>query len=77
VNTYTTANQAYPDVAMDAGGNFVVAWHSDGQDGVIWASMPSGTIVLETLLVRNSRSIPIRQRIRRIPLRLWMQTAIL
>lgn len=29
VNSYTTADQERPDVAMDAQGNFVVVWHSD------------------------------------------------
>jgi hypothetical protein len=33
VNTYTTASQRFPAVAMDAGGNFVVAWQSYTQDG--------------------------------------------
>jgi hypothetical protein len=33
VNTYTTNDQGYPSVAMDADGNFVIAWHSRGQDG--------------------------------------------
>ncbi len=33
VNTYTTGNQARPVVAMDAVGDFVVAWTSTGQDG--------------------------------------------
>jgi hypothetical protein len=33
VNTYTTANQARPVVALDSSGNFVVAWEGDGQDG--------------------------------------------
>ena len=33
VNTYTTDNQAFPSVAMDADGNFVVAWTSEDQDG--------------------------------------------
>ena len=33
VNTYTTGNQVYPAVAMDAAGDFVVAWQSYGQDG--------------------------------------------
>ncbi len=32
MNGYTTANQGWPDVATDAGGNFVVTWMSDGQD---------------------------------------------
>jgi hypothetical protein len=33
VNTYTTNRQAYPRVATDARGNFVVAWHSYTQEG--------------------------------------------
>ena len=33
VNTYTTNNQMFPQVARDAAGNFVVVWGSDGQDG--------------------------------------------
>jgi hypothetical protein len=33
VNTYTTSNQWSPAVAMDADGDFVVAWNSFGQDG--------------------------------------------
>lgn len=33
VNTYTTNQQAVPDVAMDAAGNFVIAWASTNQDG--------------------------------------------
>ncbi|MFO1430153.1 MAG: hypothetical protein U1F76_08445 [Candidatus Competibacteraceae bacterium] len=33
VNTYTTNGQFAPAVAMDAAGDFVVAWQSAGQDG--------------------------------------------
>ena len=33
INTYTRDNQADPKVAMDALGNFVVAWQSFGEDG--------------------------------------------
>ena len=33
VNTYTTGNQNLPSVAIDANGDFVVAWESYGQDG--------------------------------------------
>ena len=36
VNTYTTNDQTTPCVAMDADGDFVVAWRSDGQDGSMW-----------------------------------------
>lgn len=33
VNTYTTGNQTQPAVAMNAAGDFVVAWQSGPQDG--------------------------------------------
>ena len=33
VNTYTTGSQSTPDVATDGAGNFVIVWHSFGQDG--------------------------------------------
>jgi len=33
VNTYTTGTQRNSSVAMDAAGNFVIAWESDVQDG--------------------------------------------
>jgi hypothetical protein len=33
VNTYTTNDQTFAAVDMDADGDFVVAWGSDGQDG--------------------------------------------
>jgi hypothetical protein len=34
VNTYTTGTQSRARIAMDAGGNFVVIWRSNGQDGL-------------------------------------------
>ncbi|WP_392534808.1 beta strand repeat-containing protein [Nostoc sp. C117] len=33
VNTYTSTGQSNPTVAIDAGGDFVISWSSDGQDG--------------------------------------------
>ena len=33
VNTYTTDYQVYPSVSLDADGDFVVVWHSDGSAG--------------------------------------------
>src|SRR5439155_541373 len=33
VNTSTTSSQRFPTVAMDAAGDFVVTWSSQGQDG--------------------------------------------
>src|SRR5664279_1543241 len=33
VNTYTTLRQYSPSVAMDAAGDFVIAWTSNAQDG--------------------------------------------
>ena len=32
VNSYSTSYQLMPDVAVEPGGNFMVVWHSDGQD---------------------------------------------
>ena len=34
VNTYTTGSQKTPSIAMDADGDFVIAWQSNGQDNV-------------------------------------------
>jgi hypothetical protein len=33
VNTTTFSEQQHPAVAMDADGDYIVTWHSDGQDG--------------------------------------------
>ena len=33
VNQFTTGQQAFSKVAMDAAGDFVIVWSSDGQDG--------------------------------------------
>ncbi|MEH2170433.1 MAG: hypothetical protein V7K41_28030, partial [Nostoc sp.] len=33
VNTYTTGNQSNSTVAIDADGDFVISWTSNGQDG--------------------------------------------
>ena len=35
INSYTTGDQLWPDVAMDANGDFVVVWDSYGQDGSV------------------------------------------
>jgi hypothetical protein len=51
VNTYTTGDQAYPSVGVDAAGNFVVAWMDytarDGSGTSIWAQRysPAGAPV--------------------------------
>ena len=37
-NTYTFSDQAYPSVAMDADGDFVIAWSSYLQDGSHWGA---------------------------------------
>jgi hypothetical protein len=37
VNTFTTNNQTNPSVAMDAVGDFVVAWDSDGQHNGVYS----------------------------------------
>jgi Ca2+-binding RTX toxin-like protein len=36
VNTFTAGDQKLPTVAMDAAGDFVVTWSSQGQDGSGW-----------------------------------------
>ena len=36
VNTYTTGDQKSPAVAIDADGDFVIAWQSIDQDGSFW-----------------------------------------
>lgn len=36
VNTTTAGDQTAPSVALDASGNAIVAWQSDGQDGDSW-----------------------------------------
>ncbi len=33
INTYTTSYQIHSSIALDGSGNFVVVWHSNGQDG--------------------------------------------
>jgi hypothetical protein len=33
VNTYTTSHQRDSSIAMDSSGNFLISWHSYGQDG--------------------------------------------
>lgn len=33
INTHTTANQGFPDLASDGNGTFVATWESQGQDG--------------------------------------------
>ncbi len=33
VNTYTTSDQSYSDVAVEPDGDFVIVWHSDGSFG--------------------------------------------
>jgi len=36
VNTYTSNNQSYPDIAMSDDGYYVVTWHSKYQDGSLY-----------------------------------------
>lgn len=36
VNTTTTGNQGYPEIAVGPDGRFVIAWESFGQDGSSW-----------------------------------------
>jgi Ca2+-binding RTX toxin-like protein len=52
INTYITSNQLSPAIAMDAGGDFVISWTSDGQDGSgngIYAQLNSNSGVPPTI----------------------------
>ena len=56
VNTYTTGAQAFPRIASDPAGNFVVAWLSDGQHGVdgVFAQRYAGGLSAAALAVDGS-----------------------
>ncbi|MHC4072753.1 MAG: hypothetical protein ACYTGS_12105, partial [Planctomycetota bacterium] len=62
VNTTSSGNQAEPAVAMDAEGNFVVAWHGPGlteadqEDIFAQRFDPSGLLLGEELLVNSYAS---------------------
>ncbi|MGL4463332.1 MAG: hypothetical protein ACRC1K_14380 [Planctomycetia bacterium] len=67
VNTFTTNTQSFPSVAMDADGDFVVAWHSAGQDGSDYgvyakrydgAGTPQGTEFRVNSHIPNSQFYP-------------------
>jgi phosphoheptose isomerase len=67
VNTYTTSAQFAPAVAMDADGDFIVAWHSYTQDGSshgVYAQRynatgdPQGGEFLVNTFTENSQSTP-------------------
>ncbi len=49
VNTYTDSRQSFPTAAMDAAGNFVVAWRSSLQGS------PGGTIYAQRFAANGSR----------------------
>ena len=72
VNTTTVDNQSNPAVAMDADGDFVIAWQSNLQDGNsegVYAQRydAAGIAVggdqhrLARLQLRHNRAVPIRQ----------------
>jgi len=50
VNTYTKKSQDYPAVAMDNGGNFVISWESQKQDG-------SGTGIFAQMFTRKGVAV--------------------
>ncbi|MGB6865776.1 MAG: hypothetical protein WBE11_08780 [Candidatus Aminicenantaceae bacterium] len=50
VNTYTKKSQDYPAVAMDNGGNFVISWESQNQDG-------SGTGIFAQMFTRKGNAV--------------------
>ena len=67
VNTFTTSTQARPSVATDASGNFVVVWHSAGQDDLFYgvfgqryasSGTPLGPEFRVNTLTTNNQSRP-------------------
>jgi len=65
--TLTTDDQRSPSVAMDADGDFVVAWTSSGQDDRVPVSMPSATPPPGPPSVTNFASIRTRPASNRSP----------
>lgn len=49
VNTFTAIDQRTPAVAVDASGDVVVAWTSDGQDGSLWGVHAQRYIMSDSL----------------------------
>ena len=78
VNTYTTGNQAYPVVAMDSAGDFVIAWQSFDEIGGSGdtTSTPSAIIPPAWPKAASSKSIPTPPAISGIPRWLWIRPAI-
>jgi hypothetical protein len=63
VNTFTGDNQHYPSVALDADGDFVVAWHStgDGSGYGIFAQRFSSTGVAQAIEFQVNTYTPFSQ----------------
>lgn len=64
VNTYTTNWQTSPSVAMDADGDFVIAWQSFGQDGQfhgVYAQRYASNGVAQGLEFRVNVTTPLNQ----------------
>jgi hypothetical protein len=67
VNTYTTDNQSYPDVAMSSNGDFVIVWASEGQDGSGYgiygqrydsSGVPQGSELQVNTYISNDQEMP-------------------
>lgn len=67
VNSYTTGYQAYPALAADSSGNFVVVWESYGQDGSLFgvfarrydtAGLPLGDEFQVNTYTTNGQRVP-------------------
>ena len=58
VNTYTTGNQWTPSVAIDADGDFVVAWTDQSQDGTPYSVYAQRYNAAGVTQARSSRSTP-------------------
>ena len=61
VNTYTASTQSAPSVAVDADGDFVVAWQSSGQDGSsfgVYTDINPTCFLRGTLILTSRGEVP-------------------
>ena len=77
VNSYTTDEQAFSQVAMDANGNFVVTWSSKNQDSDTWGIYAQRLITQARHRVVRSWSTPTPRRSSCFPRWRWMRMGTL
>ena len=54
VNTYTTSDQGFPTVAIDSGGDFVVAWQSFQEDGSYYGIYAQRYVALQSSFTQSA-----------------------